>query len=329
MRFVTRLIVAAALLYASRAQAQVLWDMATEYPRASMSGLGVTAFARAIDENTRGGLVIRQSFDGESGLRSAAMLQAIARNRIQAGDAYAAALDARNELFGLFALPAVVGSLDEARRLLDLARPAIRAALRKEGAHLLYLTPWPPTGLWSKKPLRGAADLKGLTVRTYDLTSSIAISGTGAEALVLSLDDTRAQLRAGSVNAMLSSGEGGLERKLPSLLPYFSEITYLLPISIASANAAAYDALAPDLRAAVDLAARDTEAELWTTLLTRLARDRQAMRDQGVTIDSQPPSDMLHALKRAAREMHRRWCGKAGPVCHTILDPLEAGATPQ
>lgn len=329
MRFVRRLIVTVALLYAPGALAQALWDMATEYPRNSMSGLGVAAFARNIEENTRGGLVVRPSYEGESGLRSAAMLQAIARNKLQAGDAYAAALDPQNELFSLFSLPAMVSSLDEARRLLELARPVIATALRAEGVHLLYLTPWPPTGLWSKKPLHSAADLKGLTVRTYDLTSSIAISGTGAEALVLSIEDTLAQLRAGSVNAMLSSGEGGLERKLPGLLPYFSEISYTLPISIASANAAAYDALSPDLKTAVDLAARDTEAELWTTLLTRLARNRQQMRDQGVTIDSQPPLDVLHALKRAAREMRQRWCGKVGPACHAILDPLEASAAPQ
>jgi len=329
MRFVRRLIVTVALFYAPAALAQAAWDMATEYSRSSMSGIGVTAFARHIEENTRGGLIIRPSYDGESGLRSAAMFRAIAANTLQAGDTYAAALDPHNELFSLFSLPATVSSLDEARRLLELAQPVIATALRKEGVHLLYLTPWPPTGLWSKKPLHDAADLKDLTVRTYDLTSSIAISGTGAEALVLSLDDTLAQLRAGSVNAMLSSGEGGLERKLPGLLPNFSEITYMLPISIASVNASAYEALSADLKAAVDLAARDTEAELWTTLLTRLARNRQQMRDQGVTIDSQPPADVLHALKRAAQEMRRRWCAKVGPACHAILDPLEASAAPQ
>jgi TRAP-type C4-dicarboxylate transport system substrate-binding protein len=329
MRFVRRLVVTVALLYAPGARAQVLWDMATEYPRSSMSGQGLTSFAAHIDENTRGGLVIRPSFDGESGLRSAAMLPAIVANKVQAGDAYAAALDPRNELFSVFSLPAVVGNLDEARRLSDLARPAIAAALRSQGAQLLYVTPSAPTGLWTKQPLRSAADLKALTVRTYDLTTSIAIGGTGAQAMVLSFNDTLAQLRDGGVNAVLSSEEGGMERKLSALLPHFSAVAYTLPVSIASVNAAAYDRLSPDLKAAVDLAARDTEAELWSILLARIARNQQRMREQGVAVDSQPPPDVLQALKRAGGEMRRRWCGKVGAACQAILNPLADNAAPQ
>ena len=51
------------------------------------------------------------------------------------------------------------------------------------------------------------------------------------------------KLADGSLNAVLSSGDGGAGRKLWEYLPYFSEITYSLPLSVASVNKAAYDGL--------------------------------------------------------------------------------------
>jgi TRAP-type C4-dicarboxylate transport system substrate-binding protein len=330
MRFAPGAVLAIALLLAPAALAQTMmqtrWDMATEYPRTSMSGLGVETFARHVGENTRGGLVIRPSYEADGGLRSSAIMAAITRDRLQAGDAYAGALDRSNELFALFSLPAVVGDLDGARRLLDLARPAIAATLRERGARLLYLTPWPPTGLWSRKALRSGADLKGLTVRTYDLTSSITIGATGADAAILSHSEMAARLRDGSIDAVLSSGEGGLERKLWSALPHFSEVVYTVPISIASANANAYAALPPDLKAAVDLAAHDTEAELWSALIDRLAETRRQMQANGVAVDARPSPELLLVLKQGAGEMHQRWCAKAGTLCQAILVALEHGS---
>ena len=92
----------------------------------------------------------------------------------------------------------------------------------------------------------------------------------------------------GSINSVLSSGDGGAGRKLWQYLPYFSEITYSLPMSIASVNQAIYDGLPADLREAVDTASRKTESELWLALSTRLEQNYQQMRQNGVAIDFEP-----------------------------------------
>jgi len=46
----------------------------------------------------------------------------------------------------------------------------------------------------------------------------------------LSFADTMPKLVDGSINAVLSSGDGDAGRELWQFLPYFSEITYALPI---------------------------------------------------------------------------------------------------
>src|SRR6267142_1986620 len=138
------------LLHPAAARAQTVWDMATEYPQSAMPGLGVTTFAKHVAESSAGKLQIRPSFDASGGIRSAGMLAAIAEGRVQAGDAFAGALEAEDAIFALPSLPFLVTSIADARRLADLARPFLAAALQNKGQRLLYLTPWPPSGVWSK-----------------------------------------------------------------------------------------------------------------------------------------------------------------------------------
>ena len=325
MRLFHMLAGALLLLHPVAVRAQAVWDMPTEYPQNAMPGLGLTTFTKHVAELSAGKLQIRPSFDAASGIRSAGMLAAIAEGRVQAGDAFAGALEAEDAIFALPSLPFLVTSVADARRLADLARPFLADALHKKGQRLLYLTPWPPSGIWSKSPLKTPSDLSSLSIRTYDKVSSEVFAGVGAKATSISFADTMPRLADGSINAVLSSGDGGSGRKLWEYLPYFSEITYSLPLSVASVNGALYDGLSPDLREAVDAASRQTEMELWLALPARLQQNYQRMRDNGVTIDSSPAPAVIAALQSAAAGAQRAWCNRSGPACIQVLDAFKSG----
>jgi TRAP-type C4-dicarboxylate transport system substrate-binding protein len=313
------------LFLSAAADAQTVLDMPTEYPQSAMPGLGVTTFAQHVAELSAGKLLIRPSFDAAAGIRSAGMLAAVAEGRVQAGDAFAGSLEAEDAIFALPSLPFLVTSIADARRLADLARPHLAAALQNRGQRLLYLTPWPPSGIWSKAPLKTMSDLSGLSIRTYDRISSEVFASAGAKATLISFADTMPRLADSSINAVLSSGDGGAGRKLWQYLPYFSEITYSLPMSVASVNQAVYDGLPPDLRAAVDTASRQTETELWLALSTRLRENYQRMRENGVTIDSSVDPAIVAALRSGAATAQQAWCTRSGPTCRQVLDAFKSG----
>jgi len=323
----TTLILAGVLLLVQpvAAPAQTAWDMPTEYPQNTMPGLGVTTFAQRVAELSAGRIQIKPSFDASSGIRSAGMLAAVAGGRVQAGDAFAGALETEDPIFALPSLPFLATSIADAKRLADLARPFLAAALQKKGQRLLYLTPWPPSGIWSKAPLKNPSDLSNLSIRTYDKISSEVFASAGAKAMAISFADTMPKLADGSINAVLSSGDGGAGRKLWEFLPYFSEITYSLPLSVASVNQSLYDDLSSDLREAVDSAGRQTETELWLALSTRLQESHRSMNENGVTIDSSPAPAMIAALQAGASSAQRAWCTRSGPICLQILDAFRAG----
>lgn len=133
------------------------------------------------------------------------------------------------------------------------------------------------------------------------------------------------KLADGSLNAVLSSGDGGAGRGLWKYLPCFSEITYSLPLSIAFLDAALYDGLTPILRQSVDSAARQTEAELWSALATRQQENYTRMRDNGVIIDLHPPPAVIAALQSGAAAAQQAWCNQTGAACRLILDAFKDG----
>ena len=306
------------------ARAQTVWDMPTEYPESAMPGFGVRTFARHVADLSAGKLLIQPSFDAAGGIRSADMLTAIAARRVQAGDAFAGSLEAEDPIFALPSLPFLVTSMADAKRLADLARPYFVAALRNRGQRLLYVTPWPPSGIWSKTPLKTTSDLSGLSIRTYDKISRDIFTAAGAKAVFISFADTMPKLVDGSINAVLSSGDGGAGRALWQFLPCFSEINYTLPMSVASVNQAVYDELTPELREAVDAASRQTEAELWVALSTRLQENYARMRANGVIIDK-PAPEILAALQSGAVAAQQAWCARSGPQCEQVLRAFKAG----
>jgi TRAP-type C4-dicarboxylate transport system substrate-binding protein len=304
----------------SAAVAQTVWEMPTEYPASAIPGEGVASFARLVNERSGGRLTINPSFDAAKGIKSAGMVAAVQEGKVAAGDAFAGALGAVNPLFGLSSLPFLATSIEDAKRLAEIARPTYAKVFAGYGQRILYTTPWPASGIWSKQPVTSAKDLAGLSIRTYDATSTTVMDNAGAKAMNLSFADAMPKVKDGSVTAVLSSGDGGAGRNLWQFLPHFSEVNYALPISLATVNLAAYEALPADLRAIVDEAAAETERRQWSAIRTRLDENYARMRANGVIIHADLPADLTERLATAGKAAVEEWRGKAGAEGAAILD---------
>ncbi|CAM3949953.1 TRAP transporter substrate-binding protein [Bordetella bronchialis] len=322
--FLAQALCAALLLSAPPARAATTLQMTTEYPATSMPGLGVTTFAEQVKEKSHGNIVIEASFDAAKGYKSADMVDAVQARKVDAADAFAGGLANKYPIFGVSSLPFLADSLDKARALRDAARPVYERFLASHGQKLLYTTPWPPSGIWSKTPIKTVGDLQALSIRTYDEVSQATMTRAGAKAFNISFADAMPRLASGEVNAVLSSGDGGAGRKLWQYLPCFIEVNYAMPLSIATMNLAAYHALDAAGRKAIDEAAAATEAEQWKRMEGRLEENRANMRKNGVTIESAVPPAVQQALHDAAANALSDWETRTGADGKAILDQYKA-----
>lgn len=313
----------ALLALPARAQAadQAAWTIATEYPATAMPGEGIAFFARQVAERGGGVLSVTPKAGGP---RSAELVEAVATGQLQAACAFTGAMANANPLFGLSALPFLTASATDAARLLAAARPAYTNALAGRGLVLLYATPWPPSGIWSRSPISGAESLKALKIRTFDRTSTEVFRAAGAAPQQISFADAMPKLRAGELDAVLSSGDGGAGARLWEVLPHFTSIDYAWPLSLAFASASALAALPQPAQAAVREAATATEARQFQAIATRLSENQARMQAASVKL-ADGSADLRAALRAAAAPAIAAWTSAAGENGAAILAAYRGG----
>ena len=302
--------------------AEVVWRMATEYPSGNISGIGLATFKRLVEERTGGMVSTDNAFDNALKISSGAMLRAAAERQIDGGDAFAGPLESSDAVFGLPSLPFVTPSVEAARSLNAAARPLYERALAERGLKLLYVTIWPPTGIWSAGQLRTEVDLRTLAIRTYDENSAAVLRATGATANYLSFNEALALVKARKLNAILTSGDGGAGRKLWDDLRHFTPINYAIPVSLAFVRQDAFAALPASVQEEVVAAAAETERSQFALLADRTAENYQRMRANGVSIDEPVSSAILSALRTGAKAPIAAWRAKVSVEAAALLDGL-------
>ena len=293
--------------------------MATDYPRDSVSGAGILTFGQELARASNNELIVTPAFEG-SGIKASQTLAAISGSTLPAGDVFGGVAGATDPIFLLSSLPFLTASTADARRLYEIARPTYDAAFTRLGLKLLYVSPWPPSGIWAKIPVREPSDLAQLHIRTYDATSSAVMNALGAHAQSLTFGETMPLLKNGSIDAVLSSGDGGAGRKLWEYLPVYTKLAYAFPLSFAAMNRPLYDALERKLRDAVDAAAAHTQMLQWAAIETRLVRNEETMRANKVTIVGDISPALRKRAAAAAADAIAGWKAQVGAPGRAILD---------
>jgi TRAP-type C4-dicarboxylate transport system substrate-binding protein len=142
----------------------------------------------------------------------------------------------------------------------------------------------------------------------------------GANAQFLPMDAAIAGLKERRLNAFLTSGDGGVGRKLWDFLPYFTTINYAMPVSLAFMRADLFAALPQATQAQVLAAASETEQSQFELLTHRISENYARMRDNGVHIAEPAPPSVLTALRQAATEPIAVWKARAGSEAVEIVD---------
>jgi TRAP-type C4-dicarboxylate transport system substrate-binding protein len=310
---------------ASAASAQVItWSMADEYPATSIQGEADARFAREVAARTDGRIAITHQYDATSGFRSRDMVAAIGRGDLRLGNTYMGALGALDPVFLLPSLPFLATTPGEGQALAAVARPAYERALARHNQVLLFQSPWPAAGIWAHRPVDSAEALKGLRIRTADANGVVAFRAAGAVPVVVSFTDALPQLRAGQLDAVLSSGDGGAGQRLMETLRHFTAIEYAVTMSMVTVNADAWRALDPGLQQALREAVAETEARQWEVMKTRVAANYARMRAAGITLTTELTPEYRQALRAAGQTAVDEWLRQMGPAGAQIIEQYRA-----
>ena len=298
----------------------VKWDMANEYQESSIHGQGQKVFSETLMKESGGSVVVTNHFGGSIGYKSKEHFDAVGDGALPIANTSMGQVAGIEPIFLLSSLPFLVGSADDAKLLWEVAKPHYEEVFAKHNQILLYASPWPPAGIWSKKPVLSSSDLSGLKIRPWDASGTRTLKTAGAAAVQMSWADVVPQLSAGGIEAVLTSAEGGVNAKFWEHLSHFNAINYSMSLNMTHVNKDEFDALSAEQKAAVMKAAEAASDAAWSALAERVGQNYKDMRSNGIAVAETVPAGFLGELNAAGDGVYDDWLSKVGDTGKAILD---------
>jgi len=280
---------ALATLWAAAAQAET-WDMPMAYAASNYHSETGAMFAECVTEATGGEIEVATHPSG-SLFPGDQIKRAVQTGQVPIGERLLSAHQNENALFGFDSIPFLATSFEDHARLWDAAKPAIEAVLADQGLTLLYSVPWPPQGLYFKKPVDAVEDMQGVKFRSYNNATARLAELTGMLPVQIEAAEISQAFATGVAESMISSGATGYDRKVWESLTHFYEVDAWIPRNYIFVNTDVWEGVSEENRAAVRDCADQARAEGLRRAKEYTDFTLSKLAENGMQVG--PPSDTL------------------------------------
>jgi TRAP-type C4-dicarboxylate transport system substrate-binding protein len=312
------LALASLALAAGAATAQTKWDLPAAYPATNFHSENLAAFANDVDKASGGKLKITVHANA-SLFKAPEIKRAVQGGQAQIGEILLANFANEWPIYAADGMPFLADSYDEAARLWQAQKPLMEKKLAEQGMMVLYAVPWPPQGIYVKKPIASAADLKGVKWRAYSPATARVAELVGAQPVTVQAAELSQAMATGVVESYMSSGSTGFDTKTYEHIKYWYDTQAWLPKNAVIVNKAAFAALDKPTQDAVLKAAADAEIRGWAASRKVNGETLDRLKANGMQV--LPPSAALKAdLMKVGETMLKEWSEKAGPEGKAVID---------
>jgi TRAP-type C4-dicarboxylate transport system substrate-binding protein len=228
------------------------------------------------------------------------------------------------ELEGLD-VPLVALSADEARVMVDAARPMVADIYRDRfNSHVLAIAPYPPQVVFCNAEVATLDDLKGLKVRASGRMTAKFLEALGAEGVNVSFSEVPGALQKGVVDCAVTGAGSGYSAG------WWEVSTHLMAIPlggwdsvVTAINMDKWNSLDAETQALIsDKVASDFEAPAWASAQDALVNDIACLTGNGdcpagdarsMTLVDVSDADFAKARDVLVGQVLPEWAERAGP----------------
>lgn len=312
------LALAAALALSAAPAVAATWDMPTPYPDANFHTQNIVQFAADVKQATNGAVDIKVHSNG-SLFKHPEIPKAVRGGQVPIGEFLISSISNENPLFGVDAIPFLATSYADSQKLMKAARPAIEKVLDAQGLQVLYMVPWPPQGLYTKKPIDKVEDLRGVKFRAYNPQTTRIAELAGAVPTQVEVPDIAQAFTTGRVDAMMTSPSTGANSKAWDFVSHYYDTQAWLPYNAVVVNKRAFRQLDETTRKAVQDAAAKAEQRGFAASKQENDEKKKVLADNGMKV-LEPSPALKAGLKKIGDQMAEDWAKTAGAEGKQILE---------
>ncbi|WP_189393802.1 TRAP transporter substrate-binding protein [Alcaligenes pakistanensis] len=309
---------ACVLALAGTAQAASTWNMTAEQPDSNFLTQNAREFAADVKAATNGELNINVQSNSVL-LKRPEVKRGVQQGVVQVGEMLVAAIGNEDPMFEVDSVPFLASSFDQSEKLWKATRPFLAERLDKQGIILVYGSPWPPQGIYTKKPVEQLSDLAGVRFRAYSPATSRLVSLMGAVPTTVQTPEVPQAFSTGIIDAMLTSPATGVDSQAWDYVKYYYDAQVFIPQSFVIMNKRAFQRLPENVQKAVLEAGARAEERGWAVSREQTSKLTQSMADKGMVVGqlSDKLSGEMHAI---GETMTEEWLKKAGADGQKLLD---------
>lgn len=221
--------------------------------------------------------------------------------------------------FGIDGMPFLADSYAEAYKLYQAQKPVLQKKLAEQGLVLLYTVAWQPQGIYTKRPLASAADLKGMKWRAYSPATARIAELVGAQPVTVQQAELSQALATGVVEAFMTSSSTGYDARVYEQVKYYYTTNAWLPKNAVIVGKKAFDALDKATQDAVLKTAAEAETRGWKLSEQKDKEYIEGLKKNGMNVLA-PSAELKSGMVAVGDTMLKEWLQKAGPDGQSIVD---------
>lgn len=199
-----------------------------------------------------------------AGVPSGDMLRLIQLGVVPFGTALLSNVASQHPEFGAPDLAGLNPDIASLRKHLATFRPYLEKEMReRQGVEVLAIYVYPAQVIFCKKPMRGLADLAGQRIRVSSATQSDFVGALGGIPVLTSFGQIMSSMATGGVDCAITAAMSGNKLGLQDVTSQLHPMPVTWGLAVFGANAAAWSALDPQLRALLRRELPKLETTIW------------------------------------------------------------------
>lgn len=308
----------------SETTGSVEWLANSVWPPANHQSVGLEEFAVKVKEATDGKVNIRVQTGGALGYTGPELLRVVKDNLVPMSDMLTSGVAGDEPIFGIVTLPFLIQNFEEGKILNDIARPYFdEIAETKWNQKILYVSPWPAAGIWSKNEITSLEDLNGLKTRTYDENGALVMEAVGATPYALPFSEVYSSLATGVIDSVLTSTPTAVDGKFWEVLSYYAPVNITMATDLITVNLDEFNKLDADTQKIVVDLGKEMEELMWEKV-ANLDKEQEAISNSNGITTVMPSQEFLNDLSEITKEIRENWLDTAPAEAREIVEAFNA-----